>query len=85
MPHLQFDGIWHTGVVVFGKEFFFGGGIQQGSPGRTPYGFPVQKLSLGTTHIPEDVMQEFLREISPRFTFETYNILANNCNNFSNE
>ena len=21
----QIDGIWHTGIVVFGKEFFFGG------------------------------------------------------------
>lgn len=24
----QIDGIWHTGVVVFGKEYFYGGGIQ---------------------------------------------------------
>lgn len=22
------DGIWHTGVEVFGQEYFFGGGIQ---------------------------------------------------------
>ncbi len=22
------EGIWHTGVVVYGKEYFFGGGIQ---------------------------------------------------------
>lgn len=81
----QFDGIWHTGVVVYGKEIFFGGGIQTGVPGRTPYGFPVSQLSMGTTHIPEDVCMEFLQEIGPRFTFETYNILGNNCNNFSNE
>jgi hypothetical protein len=21
----QLDGVWHTGIVVFGKEYFFGG------------------------------------------------------------
>lgn len=21
----QIDGIWHTGIVVFGKEYFYGG------------------------------------------------------------
>ena len=24
----RIDGIWHTGVEVFGNEYFFGGGIQ---------------------------------------------------------
>ncbi|MGB1593038.1 MAG: hypothetical protein ACPIOQ_09825, partial [Promethearchaeia archaeon] len=51
----QIDGVWHTGVVVFGKEFFFGGGIQHDEPGRTPYGIPVDKIPLGDSHIPEDV------------------------------
>jgi hypothetical protein len=23
----QIDGIWHTGIIVYGKEFYFGGGI----------------------------------------------------------
>ena len=22
----QIDGVWHTGVVVYGREYFFGGG-----------------------------------------------------------
>ena len=22
------EGVWHTGLLVYGKEFFFGGGIQ---------------------------------------------------------
>ncbi|MED6268387.1 hypothetical protein CHARACLAT_021919 [Characodon lateralis] len=31
----QLDGIWHTGVVVHGKEFFFGGaGINHCPPVR---------------------------------------------------
>jgi len=24
----QFEGIWHTGIVVYGNEYFFGGGLQ---------------------------------------------------------
>ena len=24
----QIGGVWHTGVVVYGREYFFGGGIQ---------------------------------------------------------
>ena len=28
---------------------------------------------------------ELLRDISPRFTAEKYNVITNNCNNFTNE
>jgi hypothetical protein len=37
----QIDGIWHTGIVVYGKEYYFGGGICAGLPKQTPYGYPV--------------------------------------------
>lgn len=40
---------------------------------------------LGYTEIPEDLFMEFLREISPRFTQETYHVFTHNCNNFTNE
>jgi hypothetical protein len=26
------EGIWHTGIVVYDTEFFFGGGICSGAP-----------------------------------------------------
>jgi hypothetical protein len=38
----QIDGIWHTGIVVYGKEFYFGGGICVGNPSQTPYGNPIK-------------------------------------------
>ncbi|CAL4933631.1 unnamed protein product [Urochloa decumbens] len=79
------EGIWHTGVVVYGREYYFGGGIQQGQPGRTPYGTPVRVEDLGVTHVPREVFEDFLREIGPRYTPATYNLLSHNCNNFSNE
>lgn len=81
----QIDGIWHTGIVVHGQEYYFGGGIQVGYPGGTHFGRPVQVIPMGETHIPEELLQEFLAEISHRFTMHTYNLLRWNCNNFSNE
>ncbi|KAK4775061.1 hypothetical protein SAY86_009996 [Trapa natans] len=79
------EGIWHTGVVVYGNEYFFGGGIQQAPVGATPYGTPLRVVELGVTHVPQDVFEMYLEEISPRYTAETYSLLTHNCNNFSNE
>ncbi|KAF2292603.1 hypothetical protein GH714_026129 [Hevea brasiliensis] len=79
------EGIWHTGVVVYGNEYYFGGGIQHDSAGRTPYGTPIQVVDLGITHVPQDVFELYLQEISPRYAAETYSLLTHNCNNFSNE
>lgn len=75
----------HTGIVVYGNEYYFGGGIQYSPAGSTPYGTPLRVIELGVTHVPKDVFETYLDEISPRYTAETYNLLAHNCNNFSNE
>jgi hypothetical protein len=32
------EGVWHTGIVVYNKEYYFGGGISYDDPGRTPFG-----------------------------------------------
>ncbi|XP_010448096.1 PREDICTED: desumoylating isopeptidase 1 [Camelina sativa] len=79
------DGVWHTGIVVYGSEYFFGGGIQHLPVGRTPYGTPIRTIELGLSHVPKDVFEMYLEEISPRYTAESYNLLTHNCNNFSNE
>ncbi len=42
-------------------------------------------MDLGFTEIPEELFMEFLRDVSPRFTQETYNVFKHNCNNFTNE
>ncbi|KAF5746330.1 putative PPPDE thiol peptidase family protein [Tripterygium wilfordii] len=79
------EGIWHTGIVVYGNEYYFGGGISQAQAGTTPYGKPIKVVELGITHVPQDVFEMYLHEISPRYTAETYSLLTHNCNNFSNE
>lgn len=79
------EGIWHTGIVVYGNEYYFGGGIQHSPAGSTPYGTPLRVIELGTTHVPQDVFEMYLQDISPRYLPETYSLLTHNCNNFSNE
>ncbi|KAH1121780.1 hypothetical protein J1N35_004940 [Gossypium stocksii] len=79
------EGIWYTGVVVYGNKYYFGGGIQHSPAGTTPYGTPIRVIDLGVTRVPKDVFKMYLQEISPRYTAETYSLLTHNCNNFSNE
>ncbi|TMW65860.1 hypothetical protein Poli38472_003625 [Pythium oligandrum] len=84
----QIDGIWHTGVLVYGQEYFYGGGVQVMAPELVVarYGMqPVQQIDMGTTHVAQHDFETFLRGISPRFTAQAYDLLRHNCNNFSNE
>mmetsp|Transcript_6369 Transcript_6369/g.19258 ORF Transcript_6369/g.19258 Transcript_6369/m.19258 type:complete len:412 (+) Transcript_6369:45-1280(+) len=81
----QIGGIWHTGIVAFGREYYFGGGICVDAPNTTPYGLPKQTHALGSTSRTQEEFLSFLRSIGHRFTVATYHLLDNNCNNFSDE
>ncbi|KAH1031633.1 hypothetical protein J1N35_043807 [Gossypium stocksii] len=79
------EGIWHIGVMVYGNEYYFGKGIQHSPARMPPYGTPIKVINLKVTHVPKDVFEMYLLEISPCYTVETYSLLTHNCNNFSNE
>ncbi|CAI2375354.1 unnamed protein product [Moneuplotes crassus] len=81
----QIDGIYHTGICVYGKEYFYGNGINCENEGATPFGTPTETIELGETELPQEMFHDFLQDISERFTFLTYNIATNNCNHFTNE
>ena len=81
----QIDGIWHTSVVIFGKEYCFGQGVEVMLPGNAPYGHPVQKISMGNTEIPKSLFEEYIDVMKETWTKEKYHLLDNNCNSFSNE
>mmetsp|Transcript_17859 Transcript_17859/g.21819 ORF Transcript_17859/g.21819 Transcript_17859/m.21819 type:complete len:459 (-) Transcript_17859:959-2335(-) len=90
MLGVQLDGIWHTGVVVYGFEYFFGGGIHCLTPAQViqRYGMvPNQTISLGETLISRDNFHSFLRspEMERKFNVNSYHLLRNNCNNFSDD
>ena len=56
-----------------------------GPPKQTPFGPPNKIEKIGETQIPQDLFHEFLRELSPKFNLSTYDLLKNNCNNFTEE
>ncbi|TBU44488.1 PPPDE putative peptidase domain-containing protein [Dichomitus squalens] len=82
----QIDGIWHTSVVVFGKEVFYGQGILITAPGQSHHGRPLQVVDMGETAIDEETFDEYLNEISSHYTADKYHLLADfNCNSFTND
>ncbi|KAG0346928.1 hypothetical protein BG004_000512 [Podila humilis] len=81
----QIDGIWHTSVVIFGREWWFGQGIMNAIPGTTMHGNPVERIDMGETEIPEEVFMEFLDNMREIYTADSYHLLDNNCNNFSSD
>uniref|UniRef100_A0A1L8E5S5 Putative muscle system process n=1 Tax=Nyssomyia neivai TaxID=330878 RepID=A0A1L8E5S5_9DIPT len=81
------EGVWHTGVVVFGREFFFGSqGIQSCPPGGTVLGAPHKVEKIGETFIPFQVFKDYVRGLAEStFRGSCYSLLKHNCNTFSNE
>ncbi|KAF9651564.1 DUF862-domain-containing protein [Thelephora ganbajun] len=81
----QIDGIWHTSVVVFGREVFYGQGIHTAGPGASHHGQPLQVLDMGETTLDEDTFDEYLIEMKDHYTAEKYHLLDFNCNSFTSD
>ena len=81
----EFEGIWHTGVVLFGKEFYWAGELQCSTAGRTQYGRPVKVIPLGKTYVPKELIYEYVESMRPEYNTNTYSLFSKNCNNFSND
>ncbi|KAJ6637084.1 Desumoylating isopeptidase 1 [Pseudolycoriella hygida] len=91
------DGVWHTGVVVYGREYFFGSqGIQSCPPlnlvlffslqGGTVLGQPLKIEKIGETFIPYQVFKDYIRGLSEStFRLSSYSLLKHNCNSFSED
>ena len=83
----QLEGIWHTSVVCFGREWFFGGGgVESCAPGGTVLGQPLKVLEQGHTGMDNEAFLDYLRGLkADRFRGDRYSLLDHNCNNFSHE
>ncbi|KAJ7340348.1 Desumoylating isopeptidase 1 [Desmophyllum pertusum] len=83
----RIDGIWHTGLVCYDIEFFYGAdGISSCSPGGTILGSPDEVVDLGDTEITQDVFMVFLDGIGQQeFRGGNYHLFQHNCNTFSSE
>ncbi|KAL9938417.1 hypothetical protein V8E36_003040 [Tilletia maclaganii] len=80
-----FEAIYHTSIVVHGKEHFFGQGIFITPPGRSHHGQPIQVKEMGHTAVDQETWLEMLAELRQKYTASAYHLLDYNCNTFSNE
>lgn len=82
----QIDGIWHTSIVAYDREYFFGQGISITYPGASHHGAPIETFDLGTTSIDRETFEgALLPDLRDRFRPQDYNLLSWNCNNFTQE
>lgn len=81
------DGIWHTGIIAYGREYFYGGaGIESCRPGGTVLGQPDKILKLGTTQVPYSLFLEYIFGLGESsYRPGSYDLFQHNCNNFSDE
>lgn len=66
----QLDAIYHTSILLQGREYVYDGGIVSIVPGSSHLGQPMEKIPLGTTSLPMDVIEEYLDSLRPIFTLE---------------
>lgn len=83
----EISGFWHTGIVVYGKEYFWADTVVN-MPERPQGHWAVpltQSLELGRTELPQEMFEMWLAEVAPRFQQSTYDLISNNCNHFTEE
>lgn len=66
----QLDAIYHTSIHLNGLEYVYDGGIIAITPGTSHLGQPLERIPLGVTELPMDVIEEFLDSLRPIFTVE---------------
>lgn len=86
-------GAYHTGIQIFGKEFFFAGGPGQSGSGvheQTPKVSPPgsqwtfsEQIDLGRTDLTDNEVRTVLSKSRNDFPASTYNIMQRNCNHFT--
>ncbi|XP_047213849.1 desumoylating isopeptidase 1-like [Girardinichthys multiradiatus] len=83
----QLDGIWHTAIVAYGEEFFYGeNGISSCSPGGTMLGPPETVVELGETELTEKMFMDHLSSLGETtYRGDRYRLFEHNCNTFTNE
>jgi len=83
----QLDGIWHTGVLVYDLEIYYGSsGIIKSTPFTTNLGPPLKVENMGKTKKSLKELMNFLEQVSKdKYKPRSYNVLLNNCNSFSSD
>ncbi|KAH6649125.1 PUL domain-containing protein [Truncatella angustata] len=81
----QLDAIYHTSIELGGVEYVYDSGINTIRPGSSHLGRPLERLHLGKTDLPIEVIVEYVDSLRSIFTPAAYDLFRHNCNNFSND
>jgi len=89
-PQFAIDVVPHTGLVVYGNEYYFGGGIQSENPAhfrRSTGMVPMQVQFLGRTTVTQAQFETWCRQMqqSGQYDARAYDLLSRNCNNFCHD
>jgi hypothetical protein len=80
----QLEGIWHSSIVAFGKEYYYARDTVFDDPGSTSFGKPDKVIELGHTLWRRDELHDFVvHDLKPVFHRQTYDVITNNCNHFT--
>jgi hypothetical protein len=81
----KIEGIWHTSLLCFEKEWWYGGDLFRSTPLKTPFGEPVKRVELGETYFTQqELMKHITEHLHDKFNQKTYDVFENNCNNYTN-
>lgn len=81
------EAIWHTGVLVFGREYFFGNGVEVVGEGQfsTMMGLQASRtLEMGATGVSRELFDAWVADQRTQdFAPSTYHVINHNCNHFT--
>eukprot|EP00746_Dinoflagellata_sp_MGD_P022002 gnl/MRDRNA2_/MRDRNA2_151386_c0_seq1.p1 gnl/MRDRNA2_/MRDRNA2_151386_c0~~gnl/MRDRNA2_/MRDRNA2_151386_c0_seq1.p1 ORF type:complete len:336 (+),score=45.08 gnl/MRDRNA2_/MRDRNA2_151386_c0_seq1:151-1158(+) len=83
------EGIWHVGVAVFGKEYWYGAIVESQTLADVDYAFgfgPSHIYNLGTTDVdPEEFHKWVMEGKAQEYVPNTYDCFNHNCHHFAND
>ncbi|KAK8801053.1 hypothetical protein WA538_003897, partial [Blastocystis sp. DL] len=80
-------GVLHSGVVVDGKEYSYGGGggIVVSRPRSVEGAEYRETIFMGTTYLSDKQIRDVIHDLKKTYTGDNYQMIQHNCNNFSND
>lgn len=66
----QLDAIYHTSIELDGREYVYDGNVVAITPGSSHLGRPLQRLPLGKTELPVEVIEPYLDSLREIYTVQ---------------
>ena len=64
----QLDAVYHTSIMLNGREYVYDGNVVAITPGSSHLGRPLEQLHLGSCQLPMDVIEEYLDSLREIYT-----------------